>query len=510
MADQFKKLNDQIQRTSQLLQDDCLNLIGSNDNILLVHYQLQLLEKFRNSTMIQARGASVEILSTLSNSFKKVDVLEQDFDQYIWDLTSKILDLLKTGHGSTIVRLVRIIEIEERLDESFATLDIELADDEAVKSVELEFTRGRKIKSYRVKFFDVIRESIVNNIKKLTEQFLDDVEGLLAAADTLIDDLVLIHDDLVPLVPHSYNILKFYVLETHRALYEMLENIISDGTIGPGSILLLLKWVREYYYSMNSRLDVSEELLEPRLLGGREEELVNGYISLVRSKLSEWLSNILNNETVHFLSRSGPPEVDGNGQYLLAGSVIVFKMFNQQIDVAITSSRGQLLYDVVLVCIDVLEEYQNAWIKLLDMEHQKFIDKSNELSDGLPEYVMALANDAMRSTEFSENIRDRLLGLAQDSFKDPLSNKIKGLLDGFMKVAKKSYQILIEIVLADTKPAFNFLNTSPQWYDQEIMKFVIGTFEDYEEDFKKHLNEYLYNKLMVLLLGLVSSIDKLM
>ena len=40
-------------------------------------------------------------------------------------------------------------------------------------------------------------------------------------------------------------------------------------------MIQIRKWVREYYHSINTRLDVSEELLEPRLLDGREEELVN-------------------------------------------------------------------------------------------------------------------------------------------------------------------------------------------------------------------------------------------
>lgn len=47
MADQFKALNDQVERTVRLLEQDCSNLIGPNTNMLLVHYQLQQLEKFR-------------------------------------------------------------------------------------------------------------------------------------------------------------------------------------------------------------------------------------------------------------------------------------------------------------------------------------------------------------------------------------------------------------------------------------------------------------------------------
>ena len=446
--------------------------------------------------MIKGRGSSIDILSILSNAFKRVDVLEQKFDKYIWEISTNILELLKTNNYSTIVRLIKIIEMEERADESAAILDNDNSDP-LEKPLELEFTRGRKIKAYRIKFFDTLRNLVVNNLKKIFNQYSDDSDSLLREMTLLVDDLVLVHDELVPLCPKSYNIFRFFVLETHRAIHDTLEQIVIEGNIGPGEILQLLKWVRSYYKDMRTRLDVSEELLEPRLLGDREEELVSGYISLVRDKLTEWLANILQNESVHFLSRSGPPEQDAEGHYLSGGSVIVFKMFNQQLDVALSSSKGQLLYDVVLVCTDVLEEYQNTWMKLLDQEYQKFVEKSPDISDGLPEYVMAFANDSLKSSEFSENIRERLVNESEDSFKPLLEQKIKQLLEGFMKLTKKAYQVLIDIVLQDTKPAINLLNSSPQWYEQPVMNFIVGTFDDYCEDFRIHLNEYVFNKLMV-------------
>ena len=68
----------------------------------------------------------------------------------------------------------------------------------------------------------------------------------------------------------------------------------------------------------------------------------------------------------------------------------------------VSSSRGKLLYDVVWECCSTLEQFQNAWLKVIDSEFQKFETKTGILSEGFPEYLMALANDSMRSTEFSE------------------------------------------------------------------------------------------------------------
>ena len=126
--------------------------------------------------------------------------------------------------------------------------------------------------------------------------------------------------------------------------------------------------------------------------------------------------------------------------------------------------------------MEVIEQYQNTWLKILDSEYSKFVEKSSELSDGLPEYAMALANDALRSTEFAENIKERILSLSDESFRPELNVKVKSLLDGFMKVSKKAYQILIEIVMSDVKPAFHVLMSNPQWYEQEVMRFIVGMF----------------------------------
>jgi exocyst complex component 3 len=194
-------------------------------------------------------------------------------------------------------------------------------------------------------------------------------------------------------------------------------NVMTEGEVEPATILILIKWVREYYESMSARLDVSEDLLEPKLLDGREAELLDSYVMLVRAKLTEWLRNILANESTEFLDRKSPPESDTAGQYLLTGSVIAFQMFNQQLDVVSTTSNAQLSNNIVHECCSVMGEFQTAWMKLVDNEFNKFQHKAADLNEGLVEYLIALANDCMRSAEFSETISARLEAMADNVHK---------------------------------------------------------------------------------------------
>ncbi|KAJ3162239.1 SNARE-binding exocyst subunit S6 [Geranomyces variabilis] len=506
MVEQFQQLNDQVARIRTLLEEDAENLLGPAPNLLLIHFKLQQLESFRNTTLAKARRSPPDVLNTLHDYFNKVDLLEQDFEDHLFQVARGTVDLIKSGHASTVVRLVKIIETEERADEVASVQEVVMPTSPTGATVSADMiadydsSRPRPIKSYRIKYFDTLREAIVEEIARMYARNKDNLPEVLAQFDTVVDNLILVHDELVPRFPKRYNIFHFYILEYHRAIYDAV-NKITAGEIEPGFILQLLGWVREYYSSMSSRLDVSEELLEPRLLDGREEQLTGEYVKLVRTKLAEWLANILHTETVDFLQRRVEPDTDGSGNYLLAGSVIVFQMFNQQVDLVSPSSRGELLYDVVKECCRTLDEFHKAWTKIMDNEYIKFGERDKaqpgaELAEGLPEYIVALANDCLRSSEFSEQLLERIEGIIDEDFHAEIGKLIKAATDGFMKVSRRATQILVDIVVADLKPAWNVLHCHPQWYEQDIMRLIVGTLEDYCEDFKSTMAEYLFNRFM--------------
>ncbi|KAJ3212200.1 SNARE-binding exocyst subunit S6, partial [Clydaea vesicula] len=493
MVEQFQQLNSQIYRIKNLLQEDSQNILGSHDNILFVHHQLFALEDFRNRTLRKAKSSPADVLNTLHNYFKKIDVLILEFEDYLWSVARNTLELVKNKNRPAVVRMVKIIELEEKADEEAALMENSLFSEISENPAEADLIKPRTIKSYRIKFFDVLREGIVSHFKKLYEGNKSNLQSFLDGVDVVVDDLILVFDELAPCFPSRYNIFQFFVLEYHRIVYEMINKFIS-GSMEGGAILKLLKWVRDYYQNMSGRLGVGEELLEPRLLDGREEELMSAYVKLVQGKLNEWLHNLLISETKEFLTRDHAPDGDATGIYMLSGSVIVFQMFNQQIDVAASSSKGPLMKSVVFECVNTLIEFQQNWLKLMDSEYKKFETKASDLNEGLPEYIMALANDCYRSTEFSETMCSRLESVLDEPWRTQAIEKVKQGSDGFMNVAKKAYQMLLNFAITDSKRGLVLIHCS-QWYEQDIMRMVIATYEDYCNDYQAHLSDYLFSKL---------------
>ncbi|KAI9365490.1 exocyst complex component Sec6-domain-containing protein [Zopfochytrium polystomum] len=525
MVLQFQKLNSQVERLQGLLQEDARRGDGSSENLLYIHYQLQQLETFKCTTMARSSGASADLLVSLQSYFRPLDALVEAFETHLWKLVERTIELVKNNRFTTIIRIAKIIEAEERLDDQAslaeAATPMAVSPSNTAPPPDILSMSTRQIKSYRIKFLDTIRESISTQIRTLYETEKSDLTQLLVSAETIIDDLTLVHDSLEPRFPKKYNIFLFFVLEYHRSIYDMVNKIITSNVVEAGSILALLKWVRDYYTNMNGRLGVGEELLEPRLLDDREEELILEYIKLVRQKLGEWLNNLLNTETRDF---------DGTQMYLLSGSVIVFQMFNQQLDVVSGSSRGALMYDVIIECCTALEEYQKAWTKTLETEVQRFFEGPTKHGDapaeGLPEYIIALANDAMRGTEFAEVMVGRVESLmsttgetaagdaalvaaagppgAENPYKPLAISRIKGVaLDGFMKLSRRCYALMIDIILRDVVPVLLKFHCN-EWYEHNgsssslppLVKYVVGTLDDYLTDFQEHMQEYLFSKFV--------------
>ncbi|CAG8646818.1 1778_t:CDS:2 [Acaulospora morrowiae] len=485
---------DQIQN---LLQQDMLNVYGPARNLLNVHYQLFRLQEFRDNTMYQAKNSSLggDVL-TLEQYFKRLDELSLDFVEYLWTLAKNIMEFARKGQGSVIVCLIKVIEAEERADERATAAEHarHSHQDLAVKFKSIQ-TSPRVIKSFRSQFQDKLQDSISELFDNFYAEFGDDTMKLLDAADFIYDDLNVVYQEIVPRFPKKYSIFSVYVLAYHRHLYNIFDKIINSDP-DARTILRLIRWVRQYYKKMNKDFRISEDILEPPLLNGNEQELIDDYIKLIKRKLDEWMTNLMNDETKDFVERSKAPELDANKLYGLSGSVIMFQMVNQQIDVAAESGQGKILADVVKECAKSMKASQEVWMKLLTLELKRQIEKPDEAPPGFVEYVIALANDQIRCADFTDAIVNRLANSLSEKYRNQINTDLNDAMDGFFMVAQAAKDTLIDIVFNDLKLPFSQLYT-PNWYQEDPMVLIIETIKDYNDnDFQPHMNEYLLDKLM--------------
>ena len=120
MVQNLRSMADKVDHISALLDSDRnqpKGPSGPSPNLLVIHFQLQQLEAFRNETLHQAKKAEAGERDILGRLFEKLDKVGAEFESWLWQLGENIVELARQGNGGTVVRLLKVIEFEGKEDE---------------------------------------------------------------------------------------------------------------------------------------------------------------------------------------------------------------------------------------------------------------------------------------------------------------------------------------------------------------------------------------------------------
>ncbi len=120
MVNNLRSMTDKVDHIASLLdsnRNQSLGPVGPSPNLLSIHFQLQQLEAFRNETLHQAKKSDPAEREILIRWFEKLDKVGADFEAWLFEIAGHVVDLARKGNGGTVVRLLKIIEVEGREDE---------------------------------------------------------------------------------------------------------------------------------------------------------------------------------------------------------------------------------------------------------------------------------------------------------------------------------------------------------------------------------------------------------
>ncbi|CAG8655370.1 22610_t:CDS:2 [Rhizophagus irregularis] len=436
--EQVQEMHQFINRLQGILEQDIEDSFSptNTNNLLFVHNYLLQLELSRDNTMQEACTASQDIINILRSYFIRLDKFSNYFTNYLWNLSKILMPLAKNGQASTIISSIAKI------------IEIEEAADE----------------------------------RAINQNQLDSKKN-----------------EIDPVFPSNYNILTFYVLAYHRNVYKCIESILQNDP-DTETILRLIGWVRHYYTFMEKNLYFYEDLMEPNLLNGKEQSLIDDYLNLVRIKFHEWKTNLIESDIKEFTQRQNSPEFDSDNFAKLPGAPILISMVRQQIDVAMKPASYQLLIDVVNECCIMMSEIQQTWINLLESELQRYLNNQEECADEIIIYIVALANDQLGYTDFIGGLLNQFTSSLPEEHIKNINNLFNNLTNGFFNVATNSINTILDIIFNDLKSPFKELHTA-KWYKVDTMEVIVLTLKDYTDECNLHLKSYNFYKLMINMLN---------
>ncbi|KAG2011717.1 hypothetical protein CC2G_011805 [Coprinopsis cinerea AmutBmut pab1-1] len=474
MVNNLLEMATRLDHLEHMLASDSRDIVGPAPNLLIIHYHLNQLERFRNETMHEAQKASASSQKTLTRWFERLNKVIAQFDEYFEELAKNILPLVRAGHSDVVALVMRFVK-------KAAALKFKTSQGDA-----------RVLKHYRQKIMKAITASVQMKMEDAFERDRQNPVAFLEGLTWVYQDILRIEKDVVVCFPADYDIYSHYVREYHKALNTVVKRMASEK-LEATTMLSLHEWIKEYKQNMKE-LNIPPELLEPPLLDGKEQQLIEDYVQLIIEKLDEWSANLMSTEISDFTKREEPPEIDSDGIYCTQGAVILFQMVNQQVDLATESGQGAILARVVSEVNRVMRGIQEQWTKTIDSEFKHQIEKPEEAVGGLVEYCIALANDQVKSADYAEALLGRLEPLVSEKYRVTINERLNDAIDGYLDVAKKCMQTLIDIIFNDLKPATKAL-FQQSWYDG-VMHQIVETFRDYMADYQSYLNAALLELLV--------------
>jgi exocyst complex component 3 len=235
MVNNLLDMASRLDELEYMLASDSREILGPAPNLLVIHYQLNQLERFRNQTMHQAKKASADARNTLTRWFERLNKDISAFDEYILELARNILNLVRAGQSNVVVRLIKIVEVEGKEDEkvgagyfylndilirSSQTLVMRFVKKAAKPDAALKFkslqAEARVLKHYRSKVIKTIIQSIQTKFNDAHARDEQDPVGFLNNLNWIYQDLIRIEKDVVPCFPADYDIYSLYVREYHK------------------------------------------------------------------------------------------------------------------------------------------------------------------------------------------------------------------------------------------------------------------------------------------------------
>lgn len=512
---QVEKMKTNIESFEERLNDIEILLRGDEQdienqpNILRVHHELTQLRDIRDDALDQIQRASdTSLEANLQNYFTRLDDVVEWFNDHVDRASIDLIRLVQADNKGMVVRLALILVEEEKSDTKIkAMLDAQREYKELALRFKSINSGPRKLRGYTERFLKAIEDHAQAQFDAAEKSFLEQPEKLEKILRWYFDDLYAVKAGMVDLMPKKWKIFKTYTDIYHKLMHDWLIKRIDDSELSPSHVLSIIDWSEKYYVKM-AKLGWNQTDIQPKVLDGRESELVSEYRQLIVKSVDEWMDRMFIVDRNAFSERK-PDTLDNDehGYFRTKTLGDMWRMLKEQTLVAGNSGRADVAEGVVDSMFMALKTRQRNWRKMVDDESSKQKNRSAE-HEGLQilqDWLVAIANDQIACIDDNEDAgqlgyltrfqRD-FESLVTPEYMKTAGLQLEGLRDGFVDAGTHCITTFVTLIFdIDFRSTISEVFTA-KWYTEYAMKRMTTTFEDYVTDYHSVLHHSLRDILV--------------